>query len=206
MTDSKQHWEKVYADKTPLDVSWYQKEPAVSLRLIAQCGLARDAAIIDVGGGASLLVDRLLDAGYSRLTVLDISARALEFARARLGTRARQVQWVEADITRYAPGCSYALWHDRAVFHFLTKAGDRRRYLQTLERALPPGGHLVLAAFAIGGPARCSGLDIVQYDAARLSAELGTQFRLLDEVAEVHLTPTGKEQQFAYFHLTRGPT
>lgn len=205
MTDSKQHWERVYAEKTPLDVSWYQKEPAVSLRLIEHSGLAKEAAIIDVGGGASLLVDRLLDAGYSRLTVLDISARALEFARTRLGPRAHQVDWVETDIRHYRPAHSYALWHDRAVFHFLTVAEDRRRYLQTLRRALPPGGHLVLAAFAIGGPTRCSGLDIVQYDAAKLSAELGDQFRLLEQIAETHLTPAGKEQRFSYFHLTRSP-
>lgn len=205
MTDTKQHWERVYAEKSPLEVSWYQKEPAVSLRLIERCALAREAAIIDVGGGASVLVDRLLDAGYRRLTVLDISARALECARARLGPRAQQVAWIEADVTRFEPACPYALWHDRAVFHFLTRAEDRGHYLQTLRRALPAGGHLVLAAFAIGGPTRCSGLDIVQYDAAGLSAELGVRFELVDRIAETHLTPAGKAQQFTYFRFRHHP-
>jgi len=203
MTSDKEHWERVYSDKTPLEVSWYQKEPAVSLRLIEHCELGKNAAIIDVGGGASLLVDRLLAAGYQRLAVLDISSTAVAFARSRLGTRAKQVEWIEADVREFVPPRSFSLWHDRAVFHFLTAADDRKRYIAALKQALPSGGHVVLAAFAIGGPTRCSGLDIVQYDAEKLLAELGDQFELIEQAAETHLTPASKEQLFCYFRLLR---
>jgi predicted RNA methylase len=203
MTGRKEHWEHIYSDKNPLEVSWYQKEPAVSLRLIDHCELGKDVPIIDVGGGASVLVDRLLDAGYRRLTVLDIASKSLVSARARLGTRAQCVEWIEADITEFVPPRPFGLWHDRAVFHFLTETADRKRYVETLKHALASGGHVILAAFAIGGPTRCSGLDIVQYDAARLTAELGPEFELIEQTSETHLTPASKPQLFCYFRLSR---
>ena len=199
----KQHWETVYASKSPLEVSWYQTEPRLSLQMIAATGAAKDAPIIDVGGGASVLVDRLLDAGYTSLSVLDISGQALVHARSRLGARAAQVEWIEADITAFVPPRSFQVWHDRAVFHFLTAAEDRRKYVEVLRRGLAIGGQLVIAAFAIGGPVKCSGLDIVQYDAAKMTAELGAGFRLLEEQGELHATPSGKEQLFGYFRFQR---
>lgn len=199
----KQHWEGVYSAKSPLEVSWYQKAPVLSLRLIAATGVARDAPVIDVGGGASVLVDSLLAAGYTRLSVLDISAQALAHARQRLGTQAAQVEWLEADITSFVPPHAYSVWHDRAVFHFLTDADDRRRYVQAVQQGIGVGGHLIIAAFAIGGPLQCSGLDIVQYDAAKLSAEIGPGFRLVEAADELHATPAGKEQKFGYYRFRR---
>jgi len=199
--DRKQHWEKVYSNKSPLEVSWYQTEPRLSLELIQATGLDKGAPVIDVGGGASVLVDRLLAAGYRDLSVLDISGQALAHARQRLGEQAARVEWLEADITTFVPPHPYQLWHDRAVFHFLTQADDRRRYVDCLRRALVPGGHLILAAFAVGGPLKCSNLDIVQYDAAKLSAELGPGFRLVEEKGELHDTPSGKQQKFGYYRF-----
>jgi len=201
--DRKQHWDTVYTNKSPLEVSWYQREPHLSLELIAATGLPKDVPMIDVGGGASVLVDRLLAAGYSQLSVLDISGRALAHARARLGANAARVEWLEADITVFVPPHPYHLWHDRAVFHFLTVAEDRRRYVDNLRRALVPGGHLIIAAFAIGGPLQCSNLDIVQYDAAKLCRELGEGFRLVEEREERHTTPARKEQKFGYYRFLR---
>lgn len=203
MTDRKQHWDKVYTDKSPLAVSWYQTEPHLSLALIADTGVAKDAPLIDVGGGASVLVDRLHAAGYGRLAVLDISGRALAHARTRLGAAAGDIDWYEADVTQFSAPHRFALWHDRAVFHFLTDPNDRRRYVETLKRTLLPDGHVIMAAFAIGGPTRCSDLDIVQYDAAKLTAELGAEFELLAERSEVHRTPAQKDQLFAFFLLRR---
>ncbi len=199
----KEHWETVYHDKSPLEVSWYQTEPRLSLDLIAQCAVDTDARIIDVGGGASTLVDHLLDLGYRSLSVLDISAAALEHARARLGAKADTVEWVEADITEFAPTQPFDVWHDRAVFHFLTEAQDRERYREVLERGVIPGGHVIMAAFAPDGPTQCSGLPICRYDAEGLLSELGTAFELLEERREVHVTPARKEQSFAFFRLRR---
>lgn len=199
----KQHWDGVYSSRRPDEVSWYQHDPALSLALIARAGLAPDEPIVDVGGGASLLVDRLLDAGHARITVLDLSAAALAHARARLGPRAAAVEWVEADVTAWKPEARYALWHDRAVLHFLTEPDDRRRYAAVLEQALVPGGQAIIGAYAVGGPTRCSGLDIVQYDAPRLLGELGTSFELVEDTAEMHRTPAGGEQAFAWVRLRR---
>lgn len=203
MSDRKKHWEKVYADKTPLEVSWYQKEPALSLQLIRNTGLARDAAIIDVGGGASVLVDHLCESGYTNVAVLDIAATALACARARLGEPANRVEWYAEDVTRFIPAHRFALWHDRAVFHFLTDKSDRCKYVDTLEKTLEPDGHVIIGAFAIGGPEQCSGLDIVQYDAGKLMAELGESFELVEESQETHITPANRQQAFAYFRLAR---
>jgi len=201
--DRKQHWENVYTNKSPLEVSWYQTEPRLSLELIQATGIDKGAPVIDVGGGASVLVDRLLAAGYRDLSVLDISGQALAHARKRLGEQAARVEWLEADITTFIPPHPYHLWHDRAVFHFLTQADDRRRYVDCLQRALVPGGHLILAAFALGGPLKCSNLDIVQYDAMKLSVELGPGFRLIEQRDELHDTPSGKQQKFGYYRFQR---
>lgn len=201
--ERKQHWERIYHDKSPLEVSWYQTAPSLSLELIRVSGCDPASPLIDVGGGASTLVDHLLDAGFSAVSVLDISSRALAHARQRLGERAGQVQWIASDITGFEPTGTYALWHDRAVFHFLTEAEDRLRYRQVLRRALAKGGQVIMGTFAPGGPEVCSGLPIVQYDGARLQAELGARFRLLETRSELHRTPAGTDQPFNFFRLVQ---
>ncbi len=199
----KSHWEKVYGEKPVDQVSWFQTEPRVSLGLIQAAGLGQQDRIIDIGGGASVLVDFLLRHGYPHPAVLDISAAALAHARARLGALADQVEWLEADVTEFAPAREFALWHDRAVFHFLTQAEDRVKYRQALESALLPRGQVIIATFAKGGPKKCSGLDIVQYDAESLGAELGQGFELLETREEIHRTPRATDQHFIYFRLRR---
>lgn len=199
----KTYWENVYSEKSAQEVSWYQSTPATSLQLIENAGLGKPQALIDVGGGTSTLVDGLLAKGHTDISVLDIAGAALALARARLGVRASGVHWIESDITQFHPERQYALWHDRAVFHFLTTAESRRHYVEALMQGLQPGGTLIMAAFAIGGPLRCSGLDVVQYDAEKLGAELGPPFHLLETVTEQHLTPAGKTQSFNYFRYLR---
>lgn len=205
MFDRKAHWQNVYQDKSSLDVSWYQKEPSLSLELIHSTQVARDEAIIDVGGGASVLVDHLCKERYTNLAVLDISENALASAKKRLGDLAKSVEWIESDITQFDAPHQFSLWHDRAVFHFLTDQPDRKSYVKAIKRALRPGGHLIIAAFAIGGPEKCSGLDIVQYDADKLIAELGEDFELVEERDETHITPANKEQKFMYFRFIKIP-
>jgi len=203
MTDRKTHWENVYSNNSPLRVSWYQEDPTLSLQLIRDTQIKHDAPIIDVGGGASILVDKLCEDGYTNVGVLDVSALALEHAKKRLAERANTVEWYEADVTTFKPPHRFALWHDRAVFHFLTSQEDRDKYCGVLKRTLEPGGHLVIMAFAIGGPEKCSGLEIVQYDDDKLMAELGSGFDLLESGHETHLTPSDKQQKFAYFHFRK---
>ena len=201
---SKAHWEGVYTRKGEHAVSWFQAQAATSLRLIQAAGLGPGAALLDVGGGASVLVDDLLAAGYSDLTVLDLSGAALAAAQARLGERGRGVRWIEADITRvHLPEAAYDLWHDRAVFHFLTDPADRRLYQRQLARALKPGGQLVIATFAEDGPERCSELPVRRYSAAQLEAEFAPGFILLHSEKETHQTPGGKLQSFVYCHFQR---
>lgn len=203
MNSSRQHWEKVYAEKSPLEVSWYQSRPALSLSLIENCHLDLDEPIIDVGGGASVLVDCLQEQGRCHLAVLDISATSLSVARQRLRERAREVEWFESDITEFIAPHPFSLWHDRAVFHFLTDATDRRSYVSVLKQSLKADGYVIIAAFAPGGPTQCSGLDIVQYDEEKLLAELGDGFELIEQSGELHMTPANKEQLFSYFRLRR---
>ncbi|HEY5911538.1 MAG TPA: class I SAM-dependent methyltransferase [Verrucomicrobiae bacterium] len=204
--NAKQHWEKVYQEKDPVtDVSWFQAHPANSLELISATGIAKNEPLIDVGGGASVLVDRLLEAAFEYVTVLDISGAAIRHAQDRLGSRAKGVTWLEADATRFEPPHQFHLWHDRAVFHFLTKAVDRRGYVRALKTAVPPGGHVILATFAPDGPVRCSGLPVVRYDAETIGAELGPEFRLLEERRESHFTPWNTEQRFRWFRFLRKP-
>jgi ubiquinone/menaquinone biosynthesis C-methylase UbiE len=201
--DRKAHWENMYQEKSPLDVSWYQKEPKLSLELIHRTGVSLDEPIIDVGGGASVLVDFLCKDGFTNLSVLDISENALADAKKRLGDLAKNIEWIESDITEFSSSHKFSLWHDRAVFHFLTDKSDRRKYVRALTQALKAGGHLIIAAFAIGGPDKCSGLEIAQYDSLKLKAELGEEFELLEERNEIHITPANKEQKFMYFRFIR---
>ena len=200
-----QHWNQVYETKGPLDVSWYQRRPEVSLALIEAGGLRKDAGIIDVGGGASLLVDCLLDAGYTGIAVLDLSAIALSHSRVRLGARASEVEWFEADVTTFKPPHRFGLWHDRAVFHFLTETDDRCEYVATLRHTLEPGGTVIIATFALEGPPKCSGLDVVRYDEQSILVELGTEFRLQEVRRETHVTPWESKQRFIYFRCQWQP-
>jgi SAM-dependent methyltransferase len=203
---SKEHWEQVYATKATDAVSWFQEHAEHSLRLIRETGVPLSASIIDGGGGASTLVDDLLANGYSRLTVLDLSAAALAAARDRLGERGGAVQWLEADITRAVlPAHAYDVWHDRAVFHFLTSPADRKAYVQAVLRAVKPGGHVIVATFAEDGPTRCSGLPVRRYGAQELHAEFGERFVLLRHEREAHRTPFGTTQQFVYCYCRKLP-
>ena len=194
----KAHWEQVYAAKLPTDVSWYEPVPAQSLALIRATGEPLTAPILDVGGGASTLVDHLLESGYSDITVVDIAARALQHAQFRLGHLASRVTWIEADITHFQSSRVFSIWHDRAVFHFLTDVNDRERYFAVLRRTLRPGGHLVLATFGPQGPTRCSGLGVQRYSEREISGLLGSDFALRMHRVEEHRTPTGAVQQFLH--------
>lgn len=202
---SKQHWENVYATKAANSVGWYQEHAELSLELIKSTGAAKDAGIIDVGGGASTLVDDLLAEGYSDLTVLDLSGAALQAARKRLGQQADKVRWVEADVTQAdLPANRYDVWHDRAVFHFLIAAEQRRAYVRAVQHAVKPGGHVIVATFAEDGPEQCSGLPVMRYRPHELHDEFGGAFELLDYRKDAHRTPSGTAQQFTYcrFRLT----
>ena len=201
MSGTKKHWENVYRSKSPLKVSWYQQEPILSLSLIARAQAPRDAPIIDVGGGSSTLVDKLYDEAYTDISVLDISGSALAHAKNRLADRADKVNWYEADVTCFKPPHRYAIWHDRAVFHFLTSRLDRERYVNVLKQALEPCGQIIIMTFATDGPRKCSGLDIVQYDADKMTAELGQGFKLVETGQDIHHTPAGNQQKFAYFRF-----
>jgi len=205
MSVRKKHWENVYQNKSPFEVSWYQKDPSRSFQLIANTGIALDAPVIDIGGGASMLVDKLCKSGYTRVSVLDISAQALAHAKHRLAENVSAVQWYEEDVTRFDPPHRFALWHDRAVFHFLTGREDRESYIKVLKQALELHGHLIMMTFATDGPKKCSGLDIIQYDAEKLTAELGAGFELVETGFDVHLTPAGNPQKFAYFRFIAHP-
>ena len=199
----KEHWNQVYGTKGALDLSWYQLRSDISLELIAATGLGKDAGILDVGGGISTLVDSLMEAGYSHLSVLDVSGAALSQDQARLGSRAATVEWFEADVTSFTPPHDFELWHDRAVFHFLTEEEERRQYVATLRRSLLPGGAAIIATFALDGPPKCSGLDVKRYDEQSIVAELGSEFRLQEVRRETHITPWQSEQRFMYFRFQR---
>ena len=196
---SRDHWERVYSTKATDAVSWFQPHPEVSLRLIEAVGVSKNASIVDVGGGASTLVDDLLVRGYGNITVLDLSAAALAAAKKRLGAEAKGVTWLEADIREAnLPAHAYDLWHDRAVFHFLTAGHDRQAYLDAARRSVRPGGHVIVATFAEDGPQQCSGLPVMRYSAVQLAAEFGEPFDLVAQERELHETPFGTTQQFTY--------
>jgi SAM-dependent methyltransferase len=206
MASRREHWEKVYGSRGAEEQSWFQPRPETSLQLIEQTGRPLSARIIDVGGGSARLVDVLLERGYRNLTVLDISASAIEEAKQRLGSAAEDVQWIEADITSGSPLGSFDIWHDRAVFHFLTEPEERAAYLQALRRSLVAGGRAIIATFAEDGPAQCSGLPVVRYSPDALSAELGRNLALIEVRREVHRTPAGREQSFVYSLFRHTPS
>jgi SAM-dependent methyltransferase len=202
--DVKAHWEHIYATKAPMQISWYQEHPHCSLHFIQRTSIQPTDPIIDVGGGTSTLVDDLFAAGFLAVTVLDISATALLLARQRLGASADNVTWIEADITQATlPQHTYAVWHDRAVFHFLTQPADRQRYIDSLRQAIRPGGHVIMATFAPEGPQQCSGLNVLRYSPESLHRALGDGFDLVDSVSETHHTPWGAEQKFMYCYCRR---
>jgi SAM-dependent methyltransferase len=198
----KDHWESVYQSKRDDEVSWTQSDPRLSLALIAEAH--RGGSVIDVGGGASVLAGRLLDAGYS-VAVLDISKASLDRAAAKLGAKAGRARWIVADVTESPELGTFDVWHDRAVFHFLTEQSQRAAYVALLSRSVPVGGHAVIATFALDGPDTCSGLPVRRYDTGLLGAALGDGFTLIKSVPEVHQTPWGKPQSFQYsvFRRTR---
>lgn len=197
--DPKEHWERVYRANGPDEVSWFEPEATLSLELITRAAPALDAAIIDVGAGASTLVDGLLEAGYKRLTLLDISSAALAQAKKRLSMTEESVAWRVADVleTEFDAG-TFDVWHDRAVFHFLTDAADRTRYVKQVRHAVRPGGHVLVATFAEDGPTRCSGLNVSRYSAYVLHSEFGEDFRFLESRRKEHTTPSGSQQPFTY--------
>jgi SAM-dependent methyltransferase len=195
------HWERIYTEKAPDAVSWYRPHLEKSFSLIEQFAPGKSASIIDVGGGESTLVDDLVADGYENLTVLDISRAAIDVSRKRLGAASERVSWLAADITRVELETSaYDVWHDRAVFHFLTAESDRAAYVRQVVRAVRRGGHVIVSTFGPEGPMKCSGLDVIRYDAESLHREFGGHFRLLESSKELHHTPFGTVQQFLYCH------
>jgi hypothetical protein len=197
------HWETVFGEKAEGDVSWFQEKSRISLELIAKNRVGLAARVIDVGGGASRLVDGLLDEGYGALAVLDIAGAALERSKRRLGTRGEQVLWVVSDVAQWRPDQRFDVWHDRAVFHFMTQPDQRSAYLATLESALGISGEAIIATFASDGPERCSGLPVARYEPDALAVQLGPGFQLLESVREQHITPGGKAQSFQYSRFRR---
>lgn len=197
------HWQNVYATKTADEVSWYQERPSTSLDLIRATGIGPDARIVDVGGGASTLVDHLIAEGHQNLSVLDVAETALAKSRDRLGERAAQLDWIVADVTRWRPPHPFDVWHDRAVFHFLTEPKDRRAYVETMKEAVPQGGHVIIATFAPEGPERCSGLPVMRHGLESLAEELGDGFARAEHRREEHVTPAGRMQAFLYQRFVR---
>jgi len=196
------HWERIYTGKGEMEVSWFQETPALSMALIALIGATRRSPVIDIGGGASRLVDSLISQAYEDVTVLDLSPTALVAAKRRLGDKAKQVTWIVADVTTWEPSRFYDVWHDRATFHFLTDPAEQAAYVDRLRRALRRGGHAIIGTFAPDGPEQCSGLPVVRHNADRLRAILGEEFRLVDTRRHEHVTPSGATQrfQFSTFH------
>ena len=193
------HWEKIYREKTPDTVSWYRPHLETSLALIKKVAPPPYASIIDVGGGESTLVDDLLAWHYRKITVLDVSQTAIDVTKTRLGSSAQHVEWLTADITRAELSWNaYDLWHDRAVFHFLTNPDERSGYIRQVARTVKTGGYVLVSTFGPQGPTKCSGLEVIRYDARSLHAEFGVRFRLLDSLTELHKTPFGTTQQFLY--------
>jgi len=196
--DRQAHWQQVYTDKGENQVSWFQERPTVSLELIEAVDAKPSSAIVDIGGGASRLVDVLVEKGFRDLTVLDLSESAVSIAKMRLRHRAAMVKWIVADVTQWEPPSAYDLWHDRAAFHFLTEVSDRMAYVERMTKALRPGGHAIIGTFALDGPERCSGLPVVRYDASQLAAMLTESFALVDIRRHDHQTPWGAVQHFQF--------
>jgi ubiquinone/menaquinone biosynthesis C-methylase UbiE len=202
--NKRQHWENVYQTKARDEVSWFREHLDTSLRMITNTGVGREASIIDVGGGNSTLVDDLLIHGFADVSVLDISGKAIADSRKRLGGKAEKVNWIEADITAVElPDDHYDVWHDRAVFHFLTNAEDRRKYVNLVSTSVKLGGHVIVASFGLEGPQKCSGLDVVRYSPETMHGEFGDAFDLVKSVGEEHHTPFGTTQAFVYCYCRK---
>jgi 2-polyprenyl-3-methyl-5-hydroxy-6-metoxy-1,4-benzoquinol methylase len=202
--DMKTHWEHIYEKKGSTQVSWYQEHAQYSLEYIRNTGIQKTDHIIDVGGGASTLVDDLVADGFQEISVLDVSGTALRFAQQRLGAKATYVNWIESDIIEAdLPEQTYDVWHDRAVFHFLTQASERQRYVDVVRTSVRKGGHVIVATFAPDGPEHCSGLEVVRYSPERLHSEFGEEFEVLDSTQETHHTPFGTEQKFIYCYCRK---
>ena len=201
--DRHSHWQNVYLTKGEQQVSWSQADPQPSLRLIEAIAAGRDTSIIDIGGGASRLVDALLARGFHALTVLDLSEAALASARQRVGPAGEGVRWIADDATVWQPPQAFDVWHDRAAFHFLVDEADRTAYLERLHRGVRPGGHAIIGTFALDGPEKCSGLAVQRYDPAALSQTVGPAFALIAEVPHQHVTPWGATQSFQFSVLRR---
>ena len=203
MSERQAHWQNVYTTKGEGEVSWFQDSPAISIDLIKSAAVSKESAIVDVGGGASRLVDHLLKDGFRSIAVLDLSSAALETAKSRLGSAGADVEWITSDVTTWRPRREYDVWHDRAAFHFLTDPGDRRAYIDTLKSALRPNGQAIIATFALDGPEKCSGLPVQRYDASTLQRELGEDFRLIESRRETHTTPWDSTQSFQFARFVR---
>jgi len=197
------HWDEIYETRAADEVSWYEAVPATSLRLISEAMKDGAESVIDIGGGASSLVDHLLDLGLRRVAVLDISEAGLVESKRRLGERAHDVEWIVGDVTMIESVGSLDVWHDRAVFHFLTAEADRRHYVGIAERTLPSGGTAIIATFAPDGPERCSGLDVRRYDFGQLADQFGASFEFIDGERHLHDTPSGATQSFQYSTFKR---
>lgn len=202
-TERQAHWQNVYQTKGEADVSWFQEMPTISLDLIRATGVGPDASIIDIGGGASRLVDALIAEGFHSLSVLDVSEKGLATSRERLGPEAAKVTWIVADITGWQPNKRYDVWHDRAASHFLTAPGDRAAYAACVRSAVSPGGHVIIGTFAPDGPERCSGLPVIRHDAGSLGEALGPSFKLIESRRHDHLTPGGTTQRFQFSRFQR---
>lgn len=196
--NQKQHWDSIYKKNKPDELSWYQDYPQLSLKLIGKTGVGLDAEIIDIGGGTSKLIGILVDQGFRKLTVLDISSESIEKAKSQFGDKSKQITWIEEDITSFNPPHSFDIWHDRAVFHFLTNINDRKKYIESVIRAVNSGGHMIISTFGLEGPPKCSGIKVVRYSAESLSEEFGNNFRLVESFSEVHDTPSKVQQNFIY--------
>jgi len=205
MSDRTTHWQNVYATKGEAEVSWFQENPAISLEMIRAANPDHGADIIDIGGGASRLVDALLQDGYRDIAVLDLSANALDAAKKRIGAAASAVDWIVADATTWQPVKTYDVWHDRAAFHFLTDPRDRTAYVGRLRTAVASGGHVIIATFAPDGPEKCSGLPVQRHDSASLAAELGPGFDLVETRSQIHRTPWQSTQAFQFSRFRRRP-
>jgi 2-polyprenyl-3-methyl-5-hydroxy-6-metoxy-1,4-benzoquinol methylase len=202
-SDRRAHWENVYQTRGEQEVSWFQDSPQPSLDLIARYATNKHAAIVDIGGGTSRLVDALLEQGFDSVSVLDLSQAALDAAQRRLGTHAANVQWIAADVTVWQPSQRFDVWHDRAALHFLTEDRDRDAYLTRLHADVAPGGHAIIGTFASDGPERCSGLPVQRYDPADLAKVVGPAFELIDQHRHRHVTPRSVVQSFQFSVLRR---
>jgi 2-polyprenyl-3-methyl-5-hydroxy-6-metoxy-1,4-benzoquinol methylase len=203
--DRQTHWQTVYTTKGENEVSWFEENPAISLALLDAAGITTESAVIDIGGGASRLVDELIARGLRNVTVLDLSEAALQTAKDRLGHRAKDVNWIVDDVTAWKPSGQFDIWHDRAAFHFLTEEKDRQAYVDRLKAALRAGGQAIIGTFSLEGPEKCSGLPIVRYDARSLTAVLGPSFELIESRKIEHQTPWGSVQKFQFGRFIRLP-